>query len=59
MVGWLILRSITANWLAGWLEELSEYDMVIQHRAGNKHVNADALSRISLDTFCPNLKSSL
>ena len=31
--------------IARWLEELSQYDMVIQHRPGSKHVNANALSR--------------
>ena len=30
--------------LAHWLEELSQYDMVIQHRPGIKHGNADGLS---------------
>ena len=28
------------------MEELSQYDIVIQHRSGRKHVNADSLSRI-------------
>jgi hypothetical protein len=32
--------------LARWMEELSQYDVVIQHRSGRKHVNADSLSRI-------------
>jgi len=32
--------------LARWLEELSQYDIIIQHRSGKKHKNADALSRI-------------
>lgn len=31
--------------LARWLEELSQYDMVIQHRPERHHVNADALYR--------------
>ena len=30
--------------LARWLEELSQYDMVIQHRKGVQHGNADPLS---------------
>ena len=39
--------------LARWLEELSQYDMVIQHCPGKKHGNADGLSRIPDDTeFC-------
>ncbi|KAH3893568.1 hypothetical protein DPMN_017716 [Dreissena polymorpha] len=28
------------------MEELSQFNMVLQHRAGRKHANADALSRI-------------
>ena len=35
--------------LAGWMEELAQYDMVILHRKGTKHTNADALSRIPSD----------
>lgn len=31
--------------LARWLEELSQYDMVIQHNLGGRRINADALSR--------------
>lgn len=32
--------------LARWLEVLSTYDMLIEHRPGAQHQNADALSRI-------------
>ena len=39
--------------LARWLEELSQYDMVIQHHPGKKHGNADGLSQIPDETeFC-------
>ena len=39
--------------LAQWLEELSQYDTVIQHHPGKKHGNADGLSQIPDDTeFC-------
>ena len=34
--------------IARWIELLSEYDFSIEYRSGNKHTNADALSR------CPN-----
>ena len=32
--------------LARWLEILGEYQFTVEHRPGNKHSNADALSRI-------------
>ena len=35
--------------LARWLEELSQYEMVLRHRPGKKHANADALSRLLLE----------
>ena len=46
--------------LARWLEELAQYNMVIQHRSGKKHQNADALSRIP-DTLplCHEYKSNV
>ena len=31
--------------MARWLQELGTYDLQIEHRAGRKHSNADALSR--------------
>ena len=43
---WLMrFRQINGQ-LARWLEELSQYDMVVVHRPGAKHINADSLSRI-------------
>jgi hypothetical protein len=30
--------------MARWLEVLTSFDMVVQHRPGKKHANADALS---------------
>ena len=46
--------------LARWLEELSQYDMVIQHRPGKKHGNADGLSQIPDDTeFCNCYKAGV
>ena len=32
--------------LARWLEKLEEYSFTVEHRPGNKHNNADSLSRI-------------
>ena len=43
---WLMRFRHAEGQLARWLEELSQYDMVIIHRAGAKHSNADGLSRI-------------
>ena len=43
---WLMRFKNLEGQLARWMEELSQYDMQIQHRAGKKHINADALSRI-------------
>ena len=42
---WLLRFKMIEGQLARWLEELSQYDMVIQHRAGKLHTNADGLSR--------------
>ena len=35
--------------LARWMEELSQYNMVLRHRSGRKHGNADSLSRMCTD----------
>ena len=32
--------------LERWIEELSQYNIILQHRPGKNHCNADALSRI-------------
>ena len=38
---------------ARWLEQMEEYDFIVEHRAGIKHGNADALSRRScMKTNC-------
>ena len=46
---WLMRFRQTSGQLARWLEELSQYDFSILHRAGAQHCNADALSRIPLE----------
>ena len=43
---WLFRFKHPESQLGRWLEELSQYAMTIQHRAGVKHCNADRLSRI-------------
>lgn len=43
---WLFAFKDPQGQVARWLEFLSEYNFEIQHRAGNKHQNADFLSRI-------------
>lgn len=45
--------------LARWLEELSQYWMEIHHRSGGKHVNDDALSRMSEDYICQEYRHSV
>lgn len=52
---WLLNFQNIEGQLARWIEELSQYDMIIQHRPGKKHGNADALSRIPDDLdLCNN-----
>ena len=43
---WLLRFKELQGQLARWIEELSQYHMVVKHRAGIRHGNADALSRI-------------
>ena len=42
---WLLNFKDPAGQVARWIEQLAEYDFVIQHRAGRSHGNADAMSR--------------
>lgn len=49
---WLMNFKDLQGQLARWLEVLSQYIMKIQHRSGNKHVNADILSRYQPGTPC-------
>ena len=42
---WLLNFKQPEGQLARWLEILSSYHLTIEHRAGAKHMNADALSR--------------
>ena len=43
---WLTQFRDLQGQLARWMEELSQYSMVIEHRPGVKHGNADGMSRI-------------
>ena len=51
-LAWLMRFKLIEGQLARWLEELAQYDLKILHRPGNKHSNADGLSRIP-DTLSP------
>ena len=51
-LSWLMRFRHPIGQLARWLEELSQFDMVVMHRAGAKHQNADALSRIPASCNC-------
>ncbi len=55
---WLLNFKYPQGQLARWIEELSHFDLEIQHRPGKKHGNADALSRLPEDSevTCPNYK---
>lgn len=46
---WLLRFKHIEGQLARWLDELAQFDMDILHRPGNKHTNADTLSRIPDD----------
>ena len=52
-LAWLLGFENIKGQLARWLEELSQYNMTVQHRSGKAHCNADGLSRIpSLEPPC-------
>ena len=42
---WLVSFKEPQGQLARWMEELSQYNMIMKHRPGKIHSNADALSR--------------
>ena len=43
--------------LARWLEELSQYNMILKYRPGKVHGNADALSRKPMADMCSHYSS--
>ena len=48
-LAWLSNMKAPTGILTRWLEILSQFDFVIQHRPGNRHSNADSLSRMFED----------
>ena len=46
---WLFRFKTPEGQLARWLEELSQFDFVIEHREGKRHGNADGMSRLDMD----------
>ena len=57
---WLLGFKNIEGQLSRWIQELSQYDMIVVHRPGKDHVNADALSRIpdSVD-YCVNYTNNI
>ena len=49
---WLMRFKDPQGQLARWIEELSQYTLILEHRKGKLHAYADALSRISGDDCC-------
>ena len=57
---WLLRFKNIQGMLARWIEELSQFDMVISHRPGKLHQNADGLSRIpTRDANCNYYKPDI
>jgi hypothetical protein len=58
---WLLRFKAPQGQLARWMEELSQYNMVVKHRAGRHHGNADPLSRMMCEETdeCPTYKSGV
>ena len=57
---WLMSFKNIEGKLARWMEELSQFDKSVVHRAGKLHANAYALSRILNELeYCPNYQSSV
>ena len=51
-IQWLKYFKEATGQLAQWLERLSGYELIVQHRPWQKHLNADALSRKSTIDIC-------
>jgi hypothetical protein len=44
-VSWLNKLKMASGQIAIWLQEIGNYNLIITHRPGRKHGNAEALSR--------------
>ena len=54
---WLMNFKAPQGQLARWVEELSQYDMVVKHRPGKKHINGDTMSRRpGIELQCSNYR---
>ena len=53
---WLLNLKEPQGQLARWLEELSQFYMVVRHHSGSKHANADALSIVQDKRPCTEFK---
>ena len=49
---WLMRFKHPSGQLAWWLMELGQYAFQIEHRSGTKHLNADGMSRIPVESAC-------
>ena len=49
---WLMRFKHPSGQLARWLIELGQYAFQIEHRSGTKHLNADGMSRIPVESAC-------
>ena len=56
---WLLRFKDPQGQLARWIEELSQYTMVLEYRKGKLHANADALSRAKDETCCEGFKPGI
>ena len=49
---WLMNFKDPEHMMARWISVIDTYDKVLEHRAGKKHGNADALSRVTVRRRC-------
>lgn len=56
-ISWLFSFKEPKSRIARWIGVLSAYDFSIEYRPGNKHQNADFMSRCPnpIDCECPNM----